>query len=149
MKLNNSLTQLQCLLECYVSVVLQLVSISSPYWPYLLHSSYQTQTLDVLQIKWKISLLLMKIISLNIIWKSDKGFHKQIWYVFIYIYVQHDFHVRRCSSRVTLNLMDVTSGSLTMNNCVNNSTTAIVTTVENDWQWMTVSTIQRQPFLLQ
>jgi hypothetical protein len=149
MKLNNRLTQLQCLMECYMSVVLQLVSISSPYWPYLLHSSYQTQTLDVLQIKWKISLLLMKIISINIIWKSDKGFHKQIWYVFIYIYVQHDFHVRRCSSRVTLNLMDVTSGSLTMNNCVNNSTTAIVTTVENDLQWMTVSTIQRQTFLLQ
>ena len=136
-------------MENYIYVVLQLVSISSPYWPYLLHSSYQTQTLDVLQIKWKISLLLMKIISINIIWKSDKGFHKQIWYVFIYIYVQHDFHVRRCSSRVTLNLMDVTSGSLTMNNCVNNSTTAIVTTVENDLQWMTVSTIQRQTFLLQ
>ena len=90
-KLNNRLTQLQCLMECYMSVVLQLVSISSPYWPYLLHSSYQTQTLDVLQIKWKISLLIMKIISINIIWKSEKGFHKQIWYFFIYIWCPTGF----------------------------------------------------------
>jgi hypothetical protein len=37
----------------------------------------------------------------------------------------------------------------TMNDCVNNSTTAIVITVENYWQRITVSTIQRQPLLLQ
>jgi hypothetical protein len=36
-----------------------------------------------------------------------------------------------------------------MNDRVNNSTTASVITVDNYWQWIAVSTIQRQPLLLQ